>query len=311
MTKWLWILIAAVGVIAGGVAVVWAPDRPVETLKPRWAAPPSTFMTIQGMSVHVRDEGPRDDAEPIVLLHGTSASLHTWDGWAAGLRGTRRVIRMDLPGFGLTGPHPSDDYRIDTYANFVVTVMDALGVRLATLGGNSLGGEIAWNTAALHPQRVRRLILVDAAGYPIVSDSVPLGFRIARTPGLKRVMEYILPRSVVAVSLRNVYGDPAKVGETLIDRYAELTLREGNRAALTKRLTTMQASDVSRLSSIKQPTLVLWGRLDRLIPLDSGERFSRDIAGAELVVFDALGHVPQEEDPSATLAPVLRFLARP
>jgi pimeloyl-ACP methyl ester carboxylesterase len=311
MTKWLWILIAAVGAIAGGVAVVWAPDRPVETLKPRWAAPPSTFMTIQGMSVHVRDEGPRDDAEPIVLLHGTSASLHTWDGWAAGLRGTRRVIRMDLPGFGLTGPHPSDDYRIDTYANFVVAVMDALGVRLATLGGNSLGGEIAWNTAALHPQRVRRLILVDAAGYPIVSDSVPLGFRIARTPGVKRVMEYILPRSVVAVSLRNVYGDPAKVGETLIDRYAELTLREGNRAALTKRLTTMQASDVSRLSSIKQPTLVLWGRLDRLIPLDSGERFSRDIAGAELVVFDALGHVPQEEDPSATLAPVLRFLARP
>jgi pimeloyl-ACP methyl ester carboxylesterase len=311
MNKWLWFLMAAVVALAGGVVSVWAPDRPVEALKARWAQPPSTFVSVQGMAVHLRDEGPRDDPMPIVLLHGTSASLHTWDGWVEGLSATRRVIRMDLPGFGLTGPHPGDDYRIDAYVNFVVALMDALGVEQAVVGGNSLGGEVAWNTAVLHPQRVSRLILVDSAGYPFAPSSVPLGFRVARLPVISHAMEHVLPRSVVAASVKNVYGDPSKVTDELIDRYAELTLRQGNRAALPKRLALAQSSDVTRIPRIRQPTLIVWGRLDRLIPLDSAQRFARDIAGAQLVVFDALGHVPQEEDPAITMAAVLRFLAQP
>ena len=86
------------------IVFTWAPDRPVEDLKARWAPPPSVFIEIGGLSVHLRDEGPRDDTEPIVLLHGTSSSLHTWEGWVQGLKSQRRVIRFDLPGFGLTGP---------------------------------------------------------------------------------------------------------------------------------------------------------------------------------------------------------------
>ncbi len=311
MRKLLWVLVAVFVLLAGGVAAVWAPDRPVDTLKARWATTPSTFVPVQDMQVHVRDEGPRDDPMPIVLLHGTSASLHTWEGWAERLRTTRRVIRMDLPGFGLTGPHPKDDYGIDTYANFVVGVMDALGVKQAVVAGNSLGGEIAWNTAVLHPERVNRLVLIDSAGYPFTPSSVPLGFRIARMPVASRLMEHVLPRSVIAASVKNVYGDPSRVTEELIDRYVELTLREGNRAALPKRFALALQTDVARIATIRQPTLILWGGLDRLIPLDSAQRFARDIAGAKLVVFDKLGHVPQEEDPATTVAEMQRFLALP
>jgi pimeloyl-ACP methyl ester carboxylesterase len=311
MNKRLWFVVAVLALLFGGAAALWAPDRAVDTLKARWATPPSTFVAIQGMQVHLRDEGPRDDPAPIVLLHGTSASLHTWDGWAERLRATRRVIRMDLPGFGLTGPHPKDDYRIDSYAHFAVSVMDALGVRQAVVAGNSLGGEIAWNMAVLHPERVSRLVLVDSAGYPFTPSSVPLGFRIARMPVLSQLMEHVLPRAVVAASVKNVYGDPSKVTDELIDRYVELTLREGNRVALPKRFALAQQTDVTRIARIGQPTLVLWGGLDRLIPLDSAQRFARDIAGATLVVFDTLGHVPQEEDPASTVAEVLRFLAQP
>lgn len=108
----LGLLLLAVALIAGGVALAWAPDRPVDSLKARWAPAPSQFITVQGMQVHLRDEGPKDDPEPIVLLHGTSASLHTWDGWVDALKGQRRVIRIDLPGFGLTGPAPDNDYRL-------------------------------------------------------------------------------------------------------------------------------------------------------------------------------------------------------
>jgi pimeloyl-ACP methyl ester carboxylesterase len=311
MNKRLWFVVVVLALLFGGAAVLWAPDRPVDTLKARWATPPSTFVPIQGMQVHLRDEGPRDDPAPIVLLHGTSASLHTWDGWAERLRATRRVIRMDLPGFGLTGPHPKDDYRIDSYAHFAVGVMDALGIRQAVVAGNSLGGEIAWNMAVLHPERVSRLVLVDSAGYPFTPISAPLGFRIARMPVLSQLMEHVLPRTVVAASVKNVYGDPSKVNDELIDRYVELTLREGNRAALPKRFALAQQTDVTRIARIRQPTLILWGGLDRLIPLDSAQRFARDIAGAKLVVFDTLGHVPQEEDPVSTVAEVLRFLAQP
>lgn len=106
------LLLALVALVGVGVALSWAPDRPVETLTGRWAPPPSQFVSIEGMQMHLRDEGPRTDSQPIVLLHGTSASLHTWDGWTEALKSGRRVIRMDLPGFGLTGPMPDGNYQI-------------------------------------------------------------------------------------------------------------------------------------------------------------------------------------------------------
>ena len=178
------VLLALVALTGVGVALSWAPDRPVETLTARWAPLPSQFVPLQGMQVHLRDEGPRTDPQPIVLLHGTSASLHTWDGWVAELAKERRVIRVDLPGFGLTGPHPAGTYGIGAYTRFVIDLMDRLGVTRAVLVGNSLGGHVAWKTAHDHPDRVSRLILIDAAGYAIEPESVPLGFRMARSPVL-------------------------------------------------------------------------------------------------------------------------------
>ncbi len=291
------------------VAMNWAPDRPVSELADRWAGPPSEFLEIAGLSVHLRDEGRRDEPAPLVLLHGTSASLHTWDGWVEALAGERRVVRVDLPGFGLTGPAPDGDYRIERYVGFVTSLLDALGIERCVLAGNSFGGWIAWETAVAAPDRVAALILVDSAGYPLESQSVPIGFRIARIPLLNRLMEVTLPRSVVESSLRNTYGDPSRVTPELVDRYYELTLRDGNRAALALRFAGGRHSDrVDRLPELQLPTLVLWGGRDRLIPPDAGERFHRDIPGSRLVVFPELGHVPHEEDPATTVAAVRRFL---
>ena len=287
-------------------------DRPVQSLTARWAPQPSTFVDVNGLAVHVRDEGPRDDPLPIVLVHGTSASLHTWDGWVAGLRDQHRVIRFDLPGFGLTGPNASGDYRGDTYARFTLALLDKLGVQRFVIGGNSLGGEVAWRTAYLAPQRVERLILVDAGGPAFEPRSVPIGFRIATTPVLNHLAEWTLPRALVAQGVRNVYGDPAKVSDELIDRYFELTLREGNRAALGQRMRQMvRGEDAERIATLKVPTLILWGGRDRLIPPEIAETFKAAIAGSQLVIFPELGHVPHEEDPAQTLRPVLAFLAAP
>jgi pimeloyl-ACP methyl ester carboxylesterase len=295
--------------LAAAVAASWAPDRPLSELKARWAQPPSAFVPVQGMNVHLRDEGPRTDPVPIVLLHGTSSSLHTWDGWAGELKANRRVIRFDLPGIGLTGPAPDADYRIERYVRFVAAMLDALGVSRCVLAGNSFGGQVAWETALAHPGRVDRLILVDAAGYPLQPVSVPIGFRIARIPLLNRLMEFTLPRRLIESSVRNVYGDPGRVTPELVDRYFELTLREGNRRALVERFRQAPAGiHPERIAALRVPTLILWGGRDRLLPPGDAQRFHRDIAGSRLVVFDELGHVPQEEDPAASVAAAKQFL---
>lgn len=303
------LLLACFIFAVAGVFATWAPDKPVSALAARWAQPPSQFIEVDGMQVHLRDEGPRDDPMPIVLLHGTSASLHTWDGWAQSLSGQRRVIRFDLPAFGLTGPNPNNDYSIAAYVHFVVGVADKLGVKQFVLAGNSLGGQIAWATALAQPLRVSRLVLVDAAGYPFQSSSVPIGFRIARMPGLRVLMEHVLPRGVVASSVRNVYGDPEKVTPELIDRYYDLTLRSGNRKALAYRLDQRMSGEEAHIKELKLPTLILWGAKDHLIPLDNAQRFAKDIQASKLVVFDALGHVPHEEDAQKTVEAFRAFLA--
>lgn len=296
--------------LAALVAATWEPDRPLAELKARWAQPPSSFMQVQGMSVHLRDEGPRDDPLPLVLLHGTSSSLHTWNGWADALKPTRRVIRFDLPGIGLTQSPPDGNFGIEAYVRFVAAMLDALGVSRCALAGNSFGGQVAWETALAHPARVERLILVDAAGYPFQPKSIPLGFRIARIPLLNRLMEHTLPRRVIEASLRNVYGDPGKVSPQLVDRYFELTLHQGNRRALAQRLAQAQLGiHPERIAALKLPTLILWGAQDRLLPPADADSFHRAIAGSRLIVFDRLGHVPQEEDPAATVAVVKQFLS--
>ena len=296
--------------LAGFVALNWAPDRPLDELKARWAPPPSQFIDIDGLSVHLRDQGRRDDPEPILLLHGTSASLHTWEGWVAELAKQRRVISLDLPGFGLTGPFADGDYRVEHYTGFLLGLLDQLQVSRVVLVGNSFGGQLAWRFALAHPERSARLVLVDAAGYPRNAESVPIGFRLAGIPALAPLMSRLLPRSMIESSVRNVYGDPDRVDDELVERYYQLTLRAGNRQALRQRFAQAPSGELhERIGELELPTLIIWGGRDRLIPANNAERFAADIEGSQLVLFEDLGHVPQEEEPQRTVAVLTRFLA--
>ena len=284
-------------------------DKSVTELGKRWAPEPSKFLNVAGMNIHYRDEGPKSDKAPIVLIHGTSASLHTWDGWVEELKAQRRVIRFDLPAFGLTGPDPQNNYTIEHYAEVVIAVLDKLKVDNSVLAGNSLGGYIAWATAVLYPDRVSKLILVDASGYPYDPESVPLAFKLSQNPIASRLLKNVLPKSLVEKSIKNVYGNPDLVTEELVNRYYELSLREGNRSALKARFEqTLPGALIEKIHTINVPTLLIWGRKDRLIPLKFGKQFEQEIVNSELIVFDDLGHVPHEENPQATVSAVLKFL---
>lgn len=308
LTKLRLALAALALLVVASLSTIWAPDVPLESLTARWAPPPSQFRIIDGVLTHLRDEGPRADSTPILLLHGTSASLHTWDGWTTALTAGRRVIRVDLPGYGLSGQFADESSA--RFTQWMRALLDSLAVTRVIVAGNSLGGRLAWTLAVADSARVVGLILVDAAGYPSRAVSIPLGFRIAQMPVVKHLAKDLLPRSIIVSSLENVYGDPGRVSEELIDRYYDMARREGNRDALVRRFASgANGVDTLAIARVRVPTLILWGMQDRLIPPANADRFARDIAGSQVVRFDALGHVPHEEDPAATVAPVLGFVA--
>lgn len=310
LTKSLKIILSFAALIIIGIVFFFGHrDIPLNELKAKYTNTASSFISVDGMDVHFRDEGDKSDTIPIVLIHGTASSLHTFDTWTDSLKKSNRVIRMDLPAYGLTGPFPDRNYSMAHYTEFLKNFLTALKIKQCVLAGNSLGGEIAWNFTLEQPEMVKKLILIDAAGYTTSSKSVPVALKIGRTPVLNKALTYITPRFIVKASVENVYFDKSKVSESLVDRYFELTLREGNRQAFVDRF--KMAKDTSAYKNIKriqQPTLILWGAKDLLIPVENANKFHKDLPINTLVILDNTGHTPMEESPMESLKPVLDFL---
>jgi pimeloyl-ACP methyl ester carboxylesterase len=305
------ILILFIVTGAAAVLLFGHKDISVNELKTKYSNAASSFIAVDGMQVHFRDEGSKADSNIIVLIHGTASSLHTFDVWADSLKTTNRVIRMDLPAYGLTGPFPDHNYSMTHYTAFLQIFLNALKVKKCVIGGNSLGGEIAWNFTLTQPAMVSKLILIDAAGYPLHSKSVPIAFKVARMPVLNKILTYITPKFIVKASVENVYFDKAKVTDALVQRYFDLTLREGNRQAFVDRFKVLKDTGAdTNIKNIKQPTLVLWGANDLLIPVENANKFHEDISLSTLFILDKSGHVPMEESPNESLKPVIDFLKR-
>ncbi len=312
--KWTKRILGILLLLIVTVAVVfWEKDIPLNKLTGTYTNANSKFMSVSGAFLHYQDSNSAlADSLPIVLIHGTGASLHTWLPWVKGLA-NRRVITLDLPAYGLTGPNATADYSTQKYVETVDSLLIKLNVNRCIIGGNSLGGNVSWNFAVAHPEKVAKLILVDAAGYKMKSTSVPIAFKLARVPVLNNLLKYITPRFIIEKSVKNVYADQSKVSEALITRYFDLTRREGNRQAFIERMynpkNTIENINASeQIKTIKIPTLVIWGEQDHLIPVENAEHFHTDLPNDTLVVLKNLGHVPMEEDPRATLAVVKQFL---
>lgn len=307
LLKWAGLsLLGLIALIAiASVAVGLRFDIPAAALMEKYAGPESRFVEIDGLKVHYRDRGPRE-APALVLLHGSSASLHAWEGWAAELKDQFRVISLDLPAHGLTGPWPQgSDYSLNAYADFLGRFADRLGLKRFSLAGNSLGGTIAWTYAGRNPQRVEKLILIDAAGYPRPGSRRFFG--LLRLPGAELLVRWFTPRFVVAAAIRSIYGDSSKVDDALIDRYCDLVLRAGNRGAILTRF-AQYAPDLALLKALDMPVLVMWGAKDRVVLPADAFRFQNDIADAGLQIYEDVGHVAMEEIPARSAADARAFL---
>lgn len=280
------------------------PDISLEYLKDQYAKGASEFVEIKGMNVHFRKQGK--GTQNLVLLHGTGASLHTWEGWVGIMQDSFIIYTLDLPAFGLTGPHPDRDYTMDSYVQFVDDFVLEMGLTTFAIGGNSLGGGIAWNYAALYPEKVSSMILIDASGYP--SEETIGIFELARNPILGPLLKYITPRSLIKKNLIQVYADDTKVSDRLVDRYYQLARRAGNRQAFIDRAKTHMDDKTYLLPAINIPTLIMWGGKDDWNGVVEAFKFQQDLPNDSLIIYENLGHVPMEEDPFTTARDASEFL---
>jgi len=291
------------------LAFLFKSDIPFEELKNKYTNEQSKFIPLMGMDIHYRNEGNQNDSIPLVLVHGTSSSLHTWDSIVPALTDKKRVIRFDLPAFGLTGPSLERDYSIPFYNKFIDSLLIKLGVKQYAIVGNSLGGSIAWNQALAYPDKVKQLILVNSGGYPKKNEKGNIGFKLASTPVVGDVLLKFTPRGIIRKSVEDVYSDKTKVSEVLVQRYFDLLLREGNRQATIDIFKQRKFGGSEKIKFIQTPTLIIWGEDDQLIDVSNAYLFQKDIRNSQLVIIPKTGHVPMEENPTPFINTISSFIA--
>ncbi len=302
------VILAILVVVFVAIIALAERDKKIEALLPIYANKESKFMPVLGMQVHYRIEGLDSDTVPLVFIHGTSASLHTWDSLTLLLKNKKKIIRFDLPAFGLTGPNKENTYNADVYNIFVDSVLEALHVKSCIIAGNSLGGSIAWHYALYNKSRVQQLILLDASGYPKKNEKGSLGFKIASMPIINNLLLWVTPKFLVKKSLEGVFVDKQKINEESINRYHDLLLREGNRKAALSIFKAGFTPNPAPIKTIDIPTLIIWGDQDQLINVSNAYLFNKDIKGSQLVVLKNVGHTPMEETPTKVATAISAFL---
>jgi len=312
--RWIVIVLVFIAALLGiAYVALSAPDIPRATLEAKYATPPSQFVVLpDGARVHYRIRGAAD-APTLVLLHGSNASLFTWEPWSKTLSDKFRVVSLDLPGHGLTGAVPNHDYSAQGMARFVGEFADKIGLKTFALAGNSMGGGVAARFAETHPDRVTALILVDAAGMPSKSgDRIPLAFQLLRMPWLQSIMERANPKPLAREGLEKAIVRKAILTDRMVDLYSDMALLEGSRAATFERFNQM-GGDIGfvkdHVGVLKMPVLILWGEEDHLIPVAAAHAWHQAIPGSKLVIYPATGHIPMEEVADQSAADVRAFLS--
>ncbi|MBY0521052.1 MAG: alpha/beta hydrolase [Sphingomonas sp.] len=303
-------LLAIIVLAGAAIAYYRTPDTDPAVMRAKYGDATSQYVDLGGgLAVHLRDTGPRN-APTIILVHGSNASLHTWQPWAERLGTSFRVIRFDLPGHGLTGANPSGDYSTRAFVGVLERVRAKLGIERFALAGNSMGGGVAWHYALAHPARASALILVDSVGQPDPSgETPPLVFRIARMPVIRNLATIVTPRSLIADGLPQAFANPKLADDKAIDLYWELLRYPGNREATIERFATpSDPATPALLQGLKMPVLILWGAQDHLIPVSSARWLHDNIPGSKLIVYPDAGHVPMEEVADRSAADVRAFL---
>ena len=286
---------------------LWTPDLDRADLERQYARAGSQFVQTPGLRTHVQIEGPAH-APVVLLLHGFGSSLQTWDAWGQGLANEYRMVRLDIAGFGLTGPAEPGDYSDEADVQRLLAVVDQLGLPSMTVVGHSMGGRLAWHFAAAHPQRVDKLVLIAPDGFP---DPQAKSDRTYDVPAWMGVARYALPRWMIKKGVASAYADPSRLDDDTARRYQDMLLAPGVRQAVLARMAQTRNRDpLPWLQGLTMPTLLLWGAQDGMIPAENSMDYQRAMPHAQRVVMPDVGHLPHEEQPQRSLQAVRDLLQR-
>ena len=285
--------------------LAWTPDLARERLLQSYARAGTAQLMVGAQPYFIQDTGPRD-APTLVLLHGFGASLQTWDAWSQALETQWRVVRIDVPAFGLTGPAVDNDYSDAADVARLLALLDHLGLQRVAVGGHSMGGRIAWNFAAAHPERVSHLVLVAPDGFPDPRSTTEFTYQVSPWLGL---MKLSLPAWALKLGVAPAYGDEKLLTADTMRRYQDMMRAPGVRTALIERMRQSRNSDpVPRLQSLKMPILLVWGDKDAFIPISNAQDYLNAIPHATLASIPLAGHVVHEEAPQPSVQAVKEFL---
>ncbi|HWN08130.1 MAG TPA: alpha/beta hydrolase [Pyrinomonadaceae bacterium] len=254
--------------------------------------------------------------DPILAIHGLGASNYTWRKLKGRLP-DHRLILIDLKGHGESVKPRDTNYSIPDQAELVLQFIREHDLRNLTVVGNSYGGAVSLMVAIRlcqeEPERLSKLILICSGGY---NQDLPWHLKLIRTPVLGGLALHLLPATINTLTvLRYSYYQKRLISWEQCKAYARPIGSPGGRHALiqvAKQAVPENFEElIAQYPTISVPTLLIWGRNDRVIPLSIGERLNRDIPDSKLVVLDHVGHVPQEESPEETIAAILTFLEDP
>lgn len=280
-------------------------------LRQRYGAPGDRYANLGGVEVRYRDEG---SGPVLLLLHGSSSTLNSWDGVVARLKGRYRIIRFDQPPLGLSG-HLSDE-AIKTVGQpeaLVARLLDELRIRSVSVFGTSSGGTMAYYFAATYPDRVDNLILSNTPADPVHNDKIPVSPALAAEMARAKQLGY-RDLEYWRVYLSFLYGEPRRLTPETIAYYQGTNMRtpEANQFGLHA-LTIHNETTMARLKAVRAPVLILWGMRDPVLPPPAGKALYRYLANAvsrSFVAMETVGHYPPLESPVATADLVDAYLNR-
>jgi pimeloyl-ACP methyl ester carboxylesterase len=311
LKKIVWSMVALLlsGALALGVAASFYRDVPAAEVEARWGGPPSKFVVIDGVRLHYRDEG---QGPVVVLLHANYASLFMWDPWVRALEDRYRVIRIDLPAHGLTGPDPRGDYTLERMQRIFEGFVAERGLARFTVAGTSLGGTIAMRYAALHPERIERLVLLSPGSLEprVRGRTTP-----AAVPRVADLLGYVTPVAFTRFLLANDFGDPSRLDEATVAEWHAMWMRAGNRLAMLQLLRQYVSGGVEdKIRAVSVPVLLIWGEKNRRVPLALAYEF-RDLLvrspDVRLEVLPGVGHMAVQEAPTQTARVMREYLDAP
>ena len=272
--------------------------------------PASVLGTTADVKVHYVEAGS-PSAPPMMLVHGFATGWFMWKQVMPELAKDYHVFAIDLPGFGFSDKPKDFPYEPDGYGKTLMNFMDQKGIQKAILVGNSMGGSLSLWLAMYHPERVSRLVLVDAGGYPM---KLPVMLWIATISWIRPIAKPLFGKWVIKLMLKYIFSDDSKVTPELVEEYGQPFETENAKDVLFWMFKRNDISNFGELTknipNIKVPTLVIWGENDRVIPIEHAHNFNRDIKDSEMVIIPQCSHCPQVDKPAEFLRAITTFLMK-